>query len=257
VNGKILEQTPFEEVFIQPAAGDGGTSLGAALYIYHSILGNPRNFIMKHAYTGPEYLNGTIESVLKSHNLSYEMYDDDILAQKGADIIAEGNILGWFQGAMEFGPRALGNRSIIADPRRPDMKNILNSRIKHRESFRPFAPSILAEAVSDYFEQTYPSPFMLMVYEIKEDKRKLVPAITHVDNTGRLQTVDKETNPKYWRLIKEFERLTGIPVVLNTSFNENEPIVCSPEDAVKCFLKTKMDYLIIGNYLVSKEGSNK
>lgn len=252
LNGKVLAMTPFEDLFIQPAAGDGGTSLGAAFYVYHTLLGKPRNFTMTHAYTGPEFSNGRIKNVLDDYGLKYEFYDDEEMAWLGAKIVAEGKILGWFQGRLEFGPRALGNRSIIADPRRNEMKDVLNSRIKHRESFRPFAPSILAEAVGDYFERTEPDPFMLRVYEIKKDKRPLIPAVTHVDNTGRLQTVHRETNPRYWQLIKEFEKLTGVPVVLNTSFNENEPIVCTPQEAVECFLRTKMDCLVMGNYLVSK-----
>jgi len=252
VNGMIRQRTPFKELFIQPAAGDAGTSLGAAYYIYHHLLGKPRTFVMKHPYTGPRFSNSKIEEVLNRYNLHYKTYDYDEIAKIGAQIVADGLVLGWFQGRMEWGPRALGNRSIIADPRREDMKDILNARVKHREKFRPFAPSILLEAVGDYFEQTYPEPFMLQVYKVREDKRKVIPAVTHVDGTGRLQTVDREINPLYWQLIKEFENLTGVPVVLNTSFNENEPIVCTPKEAVECFLRTKMDALIIGNYLVRK-----
>ncbi|MFQ6616830.1 MAG: carbamoyltransferase C-terminal domain-containing protein, partial [Fidelibacterota bacterium] len=178
---------------------------------------------------------------------------DAQLAKEGAKLVADGKVLGWFQGRMEWGPRALGNRSIIADPRREDMKDILNSRVKHREKFRPFAPSILSEAVGDYFDQTYPDPFMIKVYNVLPEKRSEIPAVTHVDGSGRLQTVHKETNPLYWQLIKAFENLTGVPVVLNTSFNENEPIVCRPEEAVDCFLRTKMDALIIGNFLIEKD----
>lgn len=177
---------------------------------------------------------------------------DEELCRLTAAKIAEGKIVGWFQGRMEWGPRALGNRSIVADPRRADMKAILNSRIKHREPFRPFAPSILTERVGDYFEQTHPSPFMLMAYKVKQEKRSVIPAPTHVDGTGRLQTVGREENPLYWKLIKEFENLTGVPVLLNTSFNENEPVVCQPEEALDCFLRTKMDVLAIGKYLVEK-----
>ena len=252
-NGKVLPNTPFEDIFIQPAANDAGTALGVAYYIYHQILGQPRCFVMNHAYTGPRFTNGIIEQVLRQYNLAHETHDDEELAHIGAQLVAKGNVLGWFQGEMEWGPRALGNRSIIADPRREDMKDILNARIKHREKFRPFAPSILMESVGNYFDQTYPDPFMIKVYSVLEHKREEIPAVTHVDGTGRLQTVEREINPLYWQLIKEFENLSGVPVVLNTSFNENEPIVCRPEEAIKCFLRTKMDALVIGNYLITKD----
>lgn len=251
-NGKVLPQTPFTDIFIHPAAGDAGTSLGVSYYIYHQILGNPRIFEMNDAYTGPQFSPAQIETTLKGQNLSYQMLDEDALVKKAAQIVSEGNVLGWFQGRMEWGPRALGNRSIIADPRRDDMKDILNARIKHREKFRPFAPSILLEATGQYFDQTYPDPFMIKVYNVLPDKRAEVPAITHVDGTGRLQTVQKEHSPLYWALINAFGELTGTPVVLNTSFNENEPIVCTPQEAVDCFLRTKMDALVVGNYLVQK-----
>jgi carbamoyltransferase len=251
-NGQILPKTAFRDIYIHPAAGDAGTSLGVCYYIYHQVLGQPRSYIMDHAYTGPAYANGQVEQVLKAHNLTYTLHDDEELTRLGAGIVADGNVLGWFQGRMEWGPRALGNRSIIADPRREDMKDTLNARIKHREKFRPFAPSVLIESVGDYFDQTYPDPFMIKVYNVLPDKRTVIPAVTHVDGTGRLQTVERKTAPLYWSLIKEFENLTGVPVVLNTSFNENEPIVCSPEEAVDCFLRTRMDALAIGNYLVRK-----
>jgi carbamoyltransferase len=208
---------------------------------------------MNHAYTGPRFTNGKVEGVLRQHKLAYETHDFGEMARLAANLIANGRVLGWFQGDMEWGPRALGNRSILADPRRADMKDILNARIKHREKFRPFAPSILMDSVGDYFDQTYPDPFMLKVYNVLEEKRQEIPAVTHVDGTGRLQTVDEEQNPLYWQLIKEFEGLTGVPVVLNTSFNENEPIVCRPEEAVECFLRTKIDVLAIGNYLIRKQ----
>ena len=251
-NGKILPNTAFEGIYIHPAAGDAGTALGVAYYIYHQLLSQPRNFVMNHAYTGPRFTNGRIAETLDDYGLVYEELDDDQLVKRAAEIVAQGDVLGWFQGRMEWGPRALGNRSIIADPRRDDMKDILNARIKHREPFRPFAPSILLEAVGDYFDQTYPDPFMIKVYNVLTEKRVEIPAVTHVDGTGRLQTVDRETAPLYWQVIKEFENLTGVPVVLNTSFNENEPIVCKPEEAIECFLRTKMDALVIGNYLVRK-----
>lgn len=251
-NGKILPQTAFTDIFIQPAAGDAGTALGVCYYIYHQILGRPRTYVMSHANTGPAYTNGRIAATLDAHGLRYQTLDVEVLARRAAGIVAEGNILGWFQGRMEWGPRALGNRSIIADPRRPDMKDILNARIKHREAFRPFAPSVLLKAVGDYFDQTYPDPFMLKVYQVLPHRRDEIPAVTHVDGSGRLQTVDQATNPLYWRLIKEFQQLTGVPVVLNTSFNENEPIVCSPQEAIECFLRTRMDALVLGNYLVQR-----
>jgi carbamoyltransferase len=253
-NGKVLTQTPFKDIYVQPAANDVGTALGVAYYIYHQILGRPRCFVMDHAYTGPEFANGAVEGTLRQHNLSYETHEGEDMARMGARLLADGTVLGWFQGKMEWGPRALGNRSILADPRREDMKDILNARVKHREKFRPFAPSVLQESVGDYFDQTYPDPFMIKVYNVLEHKRSQIPAVTHVDGSGRLQTVERDQNPLYWRLIKEFEGITGIPVILNTSFNENEPIVCRPEEAVDCFLRTRMDALIIGNYLIRKNG---
>jgi carbamoyltransferase len=253
VNGKILEQTPFEQIYIQPAAYDGGTSLGAAFYVWHQLLRKERGFTMDHAYWGPEFSDSRIKAALDHSRLGYGQVESDQLTKLVAEEIAKGRIVGLFQGRMEFGPRALGNRSIVVDPRRAEMKDILNRRIKHREPFRPFAPSVLEESVGDYFEQSHPSPFMLMTYKVKEDKLAQIPAPTHVDGSGRLQTVSRATNPFYWQLIKEFERLTGVPVVLNTSFNENEPIVCTPEEAIECFLRTQMDVLAIGNYLVHKE----
>lgn len=252
-NGKILPQTPFENIYIQPAAGDAGTALGVAYYIYHQILGQPRTYVMQDASTGPFYANESIEKTLDRYDLTYHALDEEKLAQHGAAIVAGGAVLGWFQGRMEWGPRALGNRSIIADPRRTDMKDILNARIKHREQFRPFAPSILLDDVQNYFDQTYPDPFMLKVYSVLPEQRAIIPAVTHVDGTGRLQTVEHEYAPVYWNLINAFKEATGIPVVLNTSFNENEPIVCTPEEAIECYLRTRMDALIIGNYLLEKK----
>lgn len=251
-NGKVLPQTAFEEIYIQPAAGDAGTSLGACYYIYHQVLGQPRVFVQENAYTGSRYTNDAVGETLRRYELSYRELDEETLAAEAASIVAQGNVLGWFQGRMEWGPRALGNRSIIADPRRADMKDILNARIKHREPFRPFAPSILEEAVGDYFDQSYPDPFMIKVYNVLPEKQAEIPAVTHVDGTGRLQTVSRAVNPLYWQLIKAFEAETGTPVVLNTSFNENEPIVRTPEEAIDCFLRTKMDALAVGNYLVQK-----
>jgi carbamoyltransferase len=223
-----------------------------AYYIWHQLLGEPRTFEMKHSYTGPEFRNGRVAKVLADRALSYTELDDSALAQRTAELIAAGDVVGWFQGRMEWGPRALGHRSILADPRRNDMKDVLNARIKHREPFRPFAPSVLLEATGDYFDQDYPDPFMLKVYNVRPDKQSVIPAVTHVDGSGRLQTVERETSPRYWQVIKNFEGLTGVPVVLNTSFNENEPIVCRPEEAVECFQRTRMDALVIGNYFVHK-----
>ncbi len=252
-NGMIFDKTPFKEIYITPPAGDSGGSIGAAFYIYNSILDNKRVYELKTAYTGPEFTDDEILESINKKGLDYKKMKDDELFRLTAKKISEGKIIGWFQGRMEIGPRALGNRSIVVDPTRIDMKDILNSRIKHREPFRPFAPSILLESTADWFEKDYPEPFMLKIYKIKEEKRSKLPAVCHVDNTGRLQTVKKEDNPRYWKLIKEFENITGVPVVLNTSFNENEPIVCTPDDAVNCFLKTKMDVLVLGNYYIERQ----
>jgi len=251
-NGKILPNTGFKDIYIHPAAGDAGTALGVCFYIHHQLLGQPRTCVLDHAYTGPRFENGRIADRLEAYGLQYEELDDGELVCRTAALVAEGNVAGWFQGRMEWGPRALGNRSIVADPRREDMKDILNARIKHREPFRPFAPSILGEAAGDYFDQSYPDPFMIKVYNVLPEKQGEIPAVTHVDGTGRLQTVHQNTNPLYWQLIKEFENQTGVPVVLNTSFNENEPIVCTPGEAIECYLRTKMDALAIGNYLAIK-----
>ncbi|MDQ2744841.1 MAG: carbamoyltransferase [Chloroflexota bacterium] len=251
-NGKILPCTDFKDIYIQPAAGDAGTSLGVCYYIYHQILDMPRTYIMNDAYTGPRYSDDRIRRALDRAGLSYQYLDEDSLVNRAAEIVAEGNVLGWFQGRMEWGPRALGNRSIIADPRRADMKDILNARIKHREPFRPFAPSVMLEHVAEYFDQRYPDPFMIKVYNVLPEKQAKIPAVTHVDGTGRLQTVEREHAPLYWKLINAFRNQTGIPVILNTSFNENEPIVCTPGEAISVFQRTRMDALAVGNYLVMK-----
>lgn len=255
VNGQIFDRTPFEKVYIQPAPGDAGLAVGAAFYVWHQILGRPRSFVMDRADWGTESSDEEVRRLLQARRLGYEeIPSEELLCRKTAEQIAAGKVVGWFQGRMEWGPRALGNRSILVDPRRSDMKDILNSRIKRREPFRPFAPSVLEERVGDFFEKTHPSPFMLMTYKVKPEKRSLIPAPTHVDGTGRLQTVSRDASPRYWKLIKEFKTLTGVPVLLNTSFNENEPIVCTPEQAVDCFLRTKMDVLVLGNYSVEKMG---
>lgn len=252
MNGKIPLHTPFKEIYIQPAAGDAGTAIGVCYYIYNSTLGRPRSYVMENPYTGPGFSNHEIASTLKKNGLAGRELSQRELTQTAAQAIADGKIVGWFQGRMEFGPRALGNRSIVVDPRRGDMKDILNARIKKREPFRPFAPSVLEERVGEYFEQTHPSPAMLMVYQVKAEKRSVIPAVTHVDGSGRLQTVSHRDNPLYYALISDFERLTGVPVVLNTSFNEDEPIVCNPQDAIECFQRTRMDSLFLGSYLVER-----
>lgn len=259
-NGKIVDRTPFEKIFVQPAAGDAGLAIGAAYFVHHRILGLPRSFVMENAYWGPGYSHEKIRAAvqasrLQSEGLEISELHEKVVAVEAAKEIADGKILGWFQGRAEWGPRALGNRSIVADPRRPDMKEILNARIKHREMFRPFAPSILAESTGEYFEKSDPCPFMTQAYSVRPEKRDVIPAPTHVDGTGRLQTVTYAENPRYWRLIREFANLTGVPVVLNTSFNDNEPIVCRPEEAIECFLRTKMDVLVLGDILIRKPKS--
>jgi carbamoyltransferase len=265
-NGKLFDQTDVEEVFIQAAASDAGTSLGAALYVHHAVLGAPRNgFVMEHSYWGPAYGEREIREAIAAAVLESggrdgawgevrieTVSDEDRLADDTAEAIARGDVVGWYQGRSEWGPRALGNRSILADPRRADMKDVLNLKIKRRESFRPFAPSVLEERTGEWFTIGYPDPFMIKVYPIRPEKRPLVPAVTHVDGTGRLQTVSKRANPRYWKLIAAFERRTGVPMVLNTSFNENEPIVNTPAEALDCFLRTRMDRLVLGDVVVSR-----
>jgi carbamoyltransferase len=256
-NGKIFDATGFEQVYVHPAAGDGGLAVGAAFFVWHQILGKPRSFVMDHAYWGPGYTRDQIRRAIDASSLArngwrVEELAEDQLIQCTAAIVADGKILGWFQGRAEWGPRALGNRSIVADPRRPGMKEILNQRIKHREIFRPFAPSILAESTGEWFEKSHPSPFMTLAYAVRPGKRDKIPAPTHVDGTGRLQTVTREANPRYWSLIKAFEQITGVPVVLNTSFNDNEPIVCRPEEALDCFQRTQMDALVLGDFLITR-----
>jgi len=256
-NGKIPASTGFENVYVHPAAGDAGLAVGAAQFVWHQVLGNPRAFAMEHAYWGPECSRDQIRAAIQASRMGEngcavgELPEEDLL-RRAAAIIADGKILGWFQGRAEWGPRALGNRSIVADPRRKEMKEILNRRIKHREIFRPFAPSILAERTGEWFEQAHPSPFMTMAYAVKREKREQIPAPTHVDGTGRLQTVTRTANPRYWKLIGEFERQAGVPVVLNTSFNDNEPIVCKPEEAIDCFERTQMDALVLGDFLITR-----
>jgi carbamoyltransferase len=246
-------------VYIQPAAGDNGTALGAALDVWHHQMGRPRAFHMQHGYWGTEYESAQIEQVIVESGATRDgrcraarVDDESLLCARVAAHVAAGRIVGWFQGRMEWGARALGNRSIIADPRRADMREIINVKIKFRESFRPFAPSILEEAVDEYFEGAVPDPFMIQVYPVRVDRRATIPAVTHVDGSGRLQTVSRSANPRYWALIRAFADLTGVPVLLNTSFNENEPIVEHPSQALDCFLRTDMDVLVMGPHLLEK-----
>jgi carbamoyltransferase len=251
--------TPFRRVYVQAAAGDAGGAIGSAFAVWHK-LGGKRTFVMDHAYWGPAFGAADFAQLLDAHRSEIsaagctieEIFDEAALCRRTAAAIADGKVVGWFQGRMEWGPRALGNRSILCDPRRSDMKALLNAKIKRRESFRPFAPSVLEEAVSEWFEEDDAVPFMMQVFQIREEKRGLIPAVTHVDGSGRLQTVSQLTNPRYHRLIKTFRSLTGIPMVLNTSFNENEPVVCEPKEAIQCFLRTSMDMLVMGETVVER-----
>lgn len=251
-NGKLFSRTPFRRTWIQPAAGDEGLAIGAALHTWHSVLKQPRREQMNHAYLGPEFSESQITADLQSAGVKYEKLERSPLLDAVTDEMVKGNVVGWFQGRMEWGPRALGNRSIVTHPGLPDMKDVLNARIKHREWFRPFAPAILAEAQTEYFDHDHPSPYMLHVYKIKPDKRAQLCAVNHVDNTGRLQTVSRDENSLYYDLIATFGKKTGTPVILNTSFNENEPIVCTPKEAIDCFQRTKMDVLAIGPFVARK-----
>jgi len=255
-NGKIFDRTPFRRTYIQPAAGDEGLAIGAALHTHHAVLNQSCRRELKNSYLGPEFCESRIQAALEKAGLEPRKLEREALLQQTAEQIAAGNVVGWFQGRMEWGPRALGNRSIVAHPGLPNMKDVLNARIKHREWFRPFAPSIMADYQHEYFEHDHPSPFMLHVYKIRPEKRKVLCAVNHVDDTGRLQTVTREENPLYYDLISAFHRRTGIPVILNTSFNENEPIVCTPEEAIDCFQRTRMDVLAIGSFMVKKPEAN-
>lgn len=259
-NGRILRETPFEELYVQPSAGDGGGALGAALYAYHTVLGNPRTFVMDHAYWGQEYSAAEVRGFLSASDIAYEtIEDDDKLIDRVVEALMQGKVVGWFQGRFEWGPRALGNRSILADPRRADMKDIVNVKIKFREPYRPFAPSVLLERSEEFFDLKDPgrhfaARFMLLVTDVKEDKRDVVPATTHVDGSARLQIVPRKTNPTYYRLIERFGQATGVPVVLNTSFNlRGEPIVNSPAEAFSTFSRSGLDVLVLGQYLIHKD----
>ncbi|MER3446549.1 MAG: carbamoyltransferase [Candidatus Dadabacteria bacterium] len=249
-NGKIFDKTPFNAVYIPPVSYDAGTAMGAAFWTWSVALGNERDFVMDNPFWGPEFSDREIEDILKNRGIRYEKLSDSELFIRAAKDIANRKIIGWFQGRTEWGPRALGNRSILADPRDKGIKDILNERIKRRENFRPFAPSVIEGFAYKWFEESYPVPFMEKVYKVRPEKRRLIPAVVHADGTGRLQTVSESMNRRYYRLIEEFYRLTGVPMVLNTSFNENEPMVNTPLDALECFLKTKMDALILGNFYI-------
>ena len=249
-NGKLIERTSFKKLFVPPAGHDAGTATGSALYYLHQKLQKPRPPFHPQPNTGASFTNEMIAAILDAKQIEYQHVKDDQLYESVAEALAQGHVVGWFQGKAEFGPRALGNRSILVDPRRADAKDLLNSKIKRRESFRPFAPSILREHASTYFEQVDDVPFMEKVFTIKKDKRSEIPAVTHVNGTGRLQTVDKKTNARYYNLINRFYQKTNIPILLNTSFNENEPIVNTPQHALDCFLRTKMDMLVLGNLIV-------
>lgn len=262
-NGKVRSETPFTDIYIQPAAGDNGTALGAALHVWHQLGGN-RRFEMRHGYWGPQFddaaiaaaIDGRIAEVEARHCRRSRIASEQHLCDWTASRIADGSVVGWFQGRMEWGARALGNRSILADPRRRDMRDIINVRIKFREKFRPFAPSVAVEALDEYFVGAVHDPFMVQVYPVRPDKRDVIPAVTHVDGSGRLQTVSRETNPRYWALIQAFARQTGVPVLLNTSFNENEPIVLTPAEALDCFLRTDMDVLVMGSHVLEKSSAD-
>jgi len=259
-NGKIFRNSPYKKVYIQSAAGDAGGAIGAALIVASQNSETEERFHMDHAYYGPSFDDGYHQQLLKAkaNELDKKLFliekieNNDELCKKTAEAISKGLVIGWFQGKMEWGPRALGNRSILCDPRRTNIREILNLKIKRRESFRPFAPSILIDDVASWFEENHEVPFMMQVFKIIEDKRELIPAVTHTDGTGRLHTVKKESNPLYYRLINEFKRITGVPMILNTSFNENEPVVCRPEEALETFLRTKIDLLILGHWKITR-----
>lgn len=258
-NGKVRVNTPFTDVWVQPAAGDHGTSLGAALWVWHRVLGQPRRFVMRHGYWGTAFDAPAIAAAVQARHADLAAASCDVrqfcheaeLTEWTAHRVASGDVVGWFQGRMEWGARALGNRSILADPRRTDMRDIINTRIKLRESFRPFAPSVVEEACADYFEGSA-DPFMMQVATVRSDKRSVIPAVTHVDGSARPQIVRRDDNPRYWSLLRAVERETGVPMVLNTSFNENEPIVQHPSEALDCFLRTQMDALVLGDTVVSR-----
>lgn len=250
MNGRLFHETPFKRFFVQPAAGDAGCSIGAAYYVWHQMLGKPREYVMRHAYYGPGFTNEQCRATLDAAGIKYATFDDAELLPKVAKIIADGGIVGWFNGRMELGPRALGARSFLADPRRADMREILNHKVKLREWFRPLAPSMHEESADDVFGVEHHDPFMITVIGVAEDYKEKIPAVVHVDGSARPQMVNKETNPRYWRLIDEFKKLTGVPLLLNTSFNVQEPIVCTPENAINTFRNSNFDALVLENNLI-------
>jgi len=252
-NGRILREGPFEEIFIQPAAGDAGGAVGVAVYLYHTVMGNPREYVWEHAYLGPSYSSEEIRDYLDANKVKYTELGEEEILDDTTQAILDQKVIGWFQGRMEFGPRALGSRSILADARNPENKDVVNMKIKFRESFRPFAPSVLEDRVSDFFELDQPSPYMLLVAQVREDKRT-IPSVTHVDGSARIQTVDRKTNPLYYRLIERFAEKTDCAVIINTSFNvRGEPIVCTPHDAYLCFMRTNMDVLVMDRFYMEKQ----
>ena len=251
MNGRIVRESKFKDVYVMPAAGDNGTAIGAAYYLYNGIFKKTRNFVHTNPYVGTSYTNEEIEKVLKDAKLQYKTHED--VCEAAAVLLEQGHIIGWFQGAMEIGPRALGSRSILANPAFPQMKDKINSEVKFREAYRPFAPSAILEAKDDFFDLEVEAPFMLKVCNVLKEKQDVIPAVTHVDGSARLQTVTKELHPRYYNLIKKLGDKTGVPIVLNTSFNiQGEPVVESPQDAVRCFFSTGLDYLVIGDFIISK-----
>lgn len=257
-NGKLTRMTPFKKVYVPPAPSDPGAAVGAATIVYHMLLGKPRSFVMNRADLGPGFSREQVKSFLDSRNVVYKEFPEKELLKTVARLLWENNVVGWFQGRMEFGERALGNRSILANPCNHGMKDILNLKVKHREQFRPFAPVVTAEDAKDYFDVDTEVPFMSFVYPVRESKRKMLPAVTHVDGSGRLQTIRREANPRYYDVIREFEKLSKVPILVNTSFNiRGEPIVMTPEHAYRCFTGTGIDYLVIGNFLIKREDNKK
>jgi carbamoyltransferase len=252
-NSRIFNETPFKNLFIQPAAGDAGASLGAAAYVCHALLDQPRTYVMRSSALGPRYSDKVIETLISNEGEKFKRLSDEYLPRYVAQVIADDKIVGWFQGRMEFGPRSLGHRSILADPRNPDMKDIINAKVKHRESFRPFGVSVLREDAGDYFDLSCETPFMLLVARVKKEKARNIPAVIHVNNTSRIQTVTKKDNGIYYDLISAFKAKTGVPMILNTSFNDKEPIVCTPQEAYQCYKNTSIDCLVMGNYVVEKD----
>ena len=259
MNGKVRARTPFQQLYVQPASADNGTALGAAYWVWHHVHQGERGFVMDHGYWGPEYIAVDVPTSFNgADNPEFQIEhcaDEETLCRTTAQLLAAGNVVGWYQGRMEWGARALGNRSILADPRRSDMRDLINTKIKFREKFRPFAPSVMEEALGDYFVDAVPDPFMLQVYQVRPEKQRIIPAITHVDGSGRLQTVNESQNRRYYRLIREFANITGVPIVLNTSFNENEPIVNTPEEALDCFARTRMDAIVINNMILRRRSA--